>query len=381
MKRTIINWKLGISAGLLLFMQNAGAIEFVQRDQFVSGEAETLRDELWISAGTITLSGQALDDVFAAGGILDLRGAFHGDVWACGEQLIAAGHFNDHTRFMANTVQVSGTLDGSLAAIGKTVKLDSTATLAKNALCLGENLISEGTISGDLRMIGQKVTLGGKIDGKVTIAAQEIVVLPGTVIGGDLNYTAPQELVLFPSVTLQGKLNRVFENPPPVPLHKPLGSHFLFAVAALCAGLVFSAVFFDYTARAVTLLKTARTTCFFTGLAALFLIPAVAVIMLFTVVGITLSLLLFLFYFTLLALSNVIVGFWLGTLLLHRKELLRNKRGSTLAAGLLVLYTLTAFTAISATVHLLIAIFGLGALLLALFKKPVLIIKTLETNN
>ena len=43
---------------------------------------------------------------------------------------------------------------------------------------------------------------------------------------------------------------------------------------------------------------------------------------------------------------------------------------------LLIIYLLTAFTAISFAVNFLVAVAGLGALLLALFKKPVLIFQT-----
>ena len=131
----------------------ANAIEFVQRDQFISSEAETLRDEMWISAQTITISGEALDDLFAAGGVLDLRGNFKSDVWAGGDQVIAAGRFSDHVRLVSRTAEVSGTFGGSLTALGTTVKIDPSATIAKNILCLGENIISEGTIAGNAHIV------------------------------------------------------------------------------------------------------------------------------------------------------------------------------------------------------------------------------------
>lgn len=362
---------------LAVFSTGANAIEFVQRDQFISSEAETLRDEMWISAQNITISGEALDDLFAAGSTLDLRGNFKSDVWVCGTQVIAAGHFGDHVRLLATMMQVSGTLDGSLTAMGKTVKIEPSATIGKNLLCLGENIINEGTITGNVRIVGQKATLGGKIAGDVSIAAQEIVVLPGTVIGGNLSYTAPKELVLSPSVTLGGKLNRTFETPPPKQFLKPgLIGHFAFAIAALLTGLVFSSVFPRYTVNTVQILRGSRSICLLTGFAALFLIPISAFLLIFTFVGLPLSILLLLFYCILLYLSKIVVGFGLGALILRRTEITKQNRTGALAVGLMVIYALTAFTAISFIVNLLVIIAGLGALLLALFKKPVLIFQT-----
>lgn len=362
---------------LTVLTTGARAVEFIQRNQFISGEAETLRDELWISAQNITISGEATDDLFAAGGVLDLRGNFKSDVWACGDQVIATGRFNHHVRLVSRMAQVSGTLGGSLMAIGNTVKIEPSATVAKNLLCLGENIITEGAVAGNVRIVAQKATLGGKIAGNVSVAAQEIVVLPGTVIGGDLSYTAPKELVLSPSVMLGGKLTRTFEAPQPKQFLKPsMIGHFTFALAALLTGMVFGSVFPRYTAHTVQLLRTARSACLLTGFAAIFLIPISAFLLVFTFVGLPLSVLLFLFYLILLYLSKIAVGLWLGSLLLRRKTISKSNLSGILTAGLLIIYILTAFTAISMAIDILVAIYGLGALLLALFKKPVLIFQT-----
>jgi cytoskeletal protein CcmA (bactofilin family) len=363
--------------GALITAPFVQAVEFVQREQFISSDAETLRDEIWISAQTITISGEALDDLFAMGNRLDLRGIFSSDVWAAGgEQIIAAGRFDDHARLASRMVQASGTFGNSLTAAGNTVKIEPSATVAKNLLCLADHVISEGAVTGNVRIMAKQATLGGKIAGNVSIAAQEIVILPGTLIGGDLSYTAPKELVLSPSVSLGGKLIRTIQAPPPKQFLKSnLSGHFGFAVAALLTGLVFSSIFPRYTAGTLHLLRTARGTCLLTGFAALFLIPMSAFLLLFTFIGLPLSILLFLFYFILLYLSKIAVGFWLGSWVLRRKEFSKRQQFSTLAAGLFILYALTAFTAISLTVNILIAIAGLGALLLALFKKPVLILQ------
>lgn len=370
--------KLGLLIGALLITCSAKAIEFVQRDQFISSEAETLRDEMWISAQTVTISGEAQNDLFASGAdTLSLLGRFQGDIWGAGNHVIAGGIFDDQVRLAARTAQISGTLHGSLTAIGTTVQIQRTAILYKNLFCLTENVILEGMIRGRADIVAKKATIGGRIDGDLSVTAQDIIVLPGTILNGNLTYTAPKELVLSPSVMLNGQLTRTSEPPPPQQFLKPgLAGHFTFALAALLTGLVFSSVFPRYSLSSVALLQTSRTPCLLTGFAALFLIPIAAVLILFTFVGLPLSILLILFYLILLYLSKIIVGFRLGALILRRKEMTARNRGTTLAAGLLIIYALTAFTAISLTVNLLVIITGLGALLQALFKKPVLIIQT-----
>ena len=362
---------------LLFAALSVQAAEFIQTEQFVSPEDDILLEEIWVSAQTITINGEASNDLFAAASTIDLNGTFHGDIWSCGESINTAGIFLNDVRLASRTVQVFGTVYGSLTAAGNTVKIDRTAILYDNVICMGENVIVEGSIDGNVRIMAQRITLGGRIGGDVSIAAQDIVVLPGTIINGSLTYTAPNELVLSPSVMLAGELTRKFEAVPVRHVLKPnLAGHFLFGVAALVAGLVFAGLFPRYTAGSLIQLRDSRGLCLLIGFASLFMLPMTAFLLLFTFIGLPLSILVLLFYLILLYLSKLVVALWLGLAVLRRRELTKRTVAAPLALGLLIIYALTSFTAAALLINILITILGLGALLLALFKKPVLVIQS-----
>jgi len=368
----------------LLLTQSANAVDFVQTEQFVTQSGETLSEETWVSAQTVTLEGEASNDLFAvASSTMDLNGTFLGDTWGCSDLIRTTGIFSNDLRLVSRTTQVSGTLYGSLIAAGTTVKIDPTAILYGDALCLGENVILEGTIAGDVRILAKQVTLGGEISGDVSLAAQDIVVLPGTILNGNLTYTAPKELVLSRAVTLNGELTRKFKVTPPRHIFKPnLTGHFLFGFAALVTGLVFFGLFPRYSSGAVLALRNTRGFCMLAGFAGLVILPMTAVLLLsLIIVGWPLSVLLFLFYLILLYLSKIVVALWIGMLILRRRELSKRTVAAPLALGLLILYALTCFVAASLLINIMIAIFGLGALLIALFKKPVLILQTPALSN
>jgi cytoskeletal protein CcmA (bactofilin family) len=369
-------WKMICVAGVLFAALNTQAIEFIQTEQFVTETNGVLLEETWISAENVTIAGEALDDLFTVSTLLDLRGVFMGDVWGGGDSVSADGIFNDNLRLIGRTVQVSGTLNGSLVAMGNTVKIDPTATIEKSMICIGESVVTEGTIRGDVRIIAQNVTLNGEIAGDVSIAAQKLTVLPGTVIGGNLTYTAPKELILSQSVTLGGELTRTFEAAPEKQLFKPnLIGHFMFGLAALVTGLVFIGLFPRYSSGSFHALNKSRGISMLIGFAALFMLPITAFILLFTFVGTPLSILLFLFYLILLYLSKIIVALAIGSAILRRKEFSKRTAAGPLALGLLIIYALTCIAAASMLINILILISGLGALLIGLFKKPVLIIQ------
>ncbi len=362
----------------LFAAQSVFAIEFVQKEEFVRKKTEPITEELWVSAQRVFIQSEVSDDLFVVGKVIDLDGTFFGDVWAVGNQIVAAGHYHDPVRLISQrSIQLSGIFNGTLAAMGYTIKVEPSATIKEDIFCIGKNIISEGHIEGDVQVVAKNATLGGDIKGDVSIIAEDIVILPGTVIGGNMNYTAPKEILLSPSIILHGDLTRTIE--PPVPLrivHSNLIIHFAFAMAALLTGLVFGSLFPHYTGRAVQLLQNTQGRCILTGFVALFLIPISAFFLFITLIGLPLSILIFLFYFISLYLSKIIVGFWLGLMILRHKGIERRNGLLTLALGLLIIYALTAITIIGMAIHTLIAILGLGAMILALFKKPTSIDQT-----
>jgi cytoskeletal protein CcmA (bactofilin family) len=373
--------KLGIIA-LWLFALNAPAIEFIQTNQFVVSESESIPEETWLSAQLIDISGVFSNDLLATAPEIALNGTFNGDVWCMGDSITGAGIFRHSARILSRTAQIQGTHYGSVIAAGTTVKIDRSAILYGDLLCLGENVIIEGSVRGKARVLAQRVTLGGQFNKNLSIAAREIVILPGTIINGDLSYSAQDELVLPSSVTLNGKLERHVPGVVSRPLLKRnLAAHFMMALAALFAGLVFCRLFPRYIGTTQYLLHSSRGMCLLSGFAGLVVLPMGAFFLLLTLIGLPLSMLILLFYLILLYLSKIVVALWLGSALLRRKEFNRQKVAAPLALGLLLLYTLTGIIAAEMIVNILVIILGLGALLIALFKKPVLVIQTPDTIN
>ena len=365
-------WKVFCAAVILILSLNAQAIDFVQTNRFIVAETNTLADETWVSAQTIDISGTVSNDLFVTAPDTEMNGTFHEDVWCMGDEITTAGVFLNSTRLLSRIAQVRGTHYGPVMAAGTTVKIDRPAILYSDLLCFGENIIIEGSISGNVRVLAQRVTLGGQFKGDVSITAQEIIVLPGTIINGNLSYTAPDELVLPSSVIPGGSLQRNTAVVEPRRLLKaPLAVHFLFALAALVAGLVFTRLFPRYTSTALHLLRESRGISFLAGSAGLFILPMASFFIFLTIIGIPLSLLVFLFYLILLYLSKITVALWIGSAILRRNTFNKRSAAPPLALGLLVIYSITSITAIELPVNIAMIILGLGALLIALFKKPV----------
>lgn len=375
MKRETRKLKFGITGLFCIAAFSSPAIDLVQTNQFTVAETDSLTEETWVSAQQVHVNGAISNDLFATAPEIKLNGQFSGDAWCAGNDVTAAGTFANSMRILSQTVQIRGTHHGSVIAIGTTVKTDRIAKLYDDLLCMGKNVIIEGSVDGSVRVLADRVTLGGEIKGPVSITAQKIVVLPGTILNDNLTYTSSEELTLPSSVVPGGTVNRT--QPPPAArnlLKQNLAGHFLFGLAAVVTGLVFCGLFPRYVGTSVQTLRASPGLCSIIGFAALVMIPLAAFLMLFTLIGLPLSILTLLFYLILLYLSRIIVALWIGSLILRRNEFSKRRAGGPLVLGLLILYTLTAVSAIHFPVNLLTILFGFGALLTDLFKKPVRVI-------
>jgi hypothetical protein len=354
-------------------------MEFIQTNQYTLATNATLPAELWLSAGRITLAGQAQDDLFLLGvsdtmksdgtnGVVMLEGECRNDVWALGNIVELSGQVLDHARFLARTVTIGGSIARGAFLMGSAVHLTKTSRLDGDAWLMGENLIAEGAVRGRLTLLGQNVTLAGTFATNVHVMAQDIVVLPGTWIAGNLVYRSATELILDKEVKLGGRLIR--EPMPSAPsggLLAPLQSVFvqlwLFA-AALLVGAIFFWLFPQVGQQAVAHLAASFWKCLLVGFFVLALSPMVCLLAAFSIVGLPFSLLVMTALGMLMYLSKLVVAVYIGRLgLLGR----RNTRFVwAFFLGLLFLYICASAGVVGIIFWFLIVCAGTGGLVLTL---------------
>ncbi|MBI2440743.1 MAG: hypothetical protein HYV35_05155 [Lentisphaerae bacterium] len=307
----------------------AWGLEFVQTNRYVLAGNEVISAELWLAAERIALAGQAEDDLFLLGipetmnpdetnGVIMLSGICRNDVWAMANSVELNGEVREHARFLARTVRIGGSVGRSALLMASAVHLTRTARLSGDAWLMGEDLIAEGAVQGRLTMLGHKVTLAGTFATNVQVTAQDIVVLPGTRIGGNLAYRSAKELTLPKDIQLAGQLIRQ-----PLPADSSGGllstlqslavQLWLFA-AAVVVGAVFFWLFPQFAQQAVAQLSASFWKCLLVGFFVLALSPMVGLLAAFSLVGLPLALLLATALGLMLYLSKLLVAVYVGRL-------------------------------------------------------------------
>lgn len=368
--------RLGLTRPLLLLAcfcaGNAPAMEIETAPAYVLAAGQTQSNQLFLTSVSARLDGQALDDVFAmAQTTIDVSGDLAGDAWLLGRTINLGGRVGDHVRALGEAVTLRGELMRSLAAMATTVHLATGSVIRGDVAAAGDNVILEGRVDGSVQIVAKAVTLGGHIAGDVRLLAQDIVVLPGTVIQGNLAYTSSRELFLDHTVQLGGKLTRQEARADARRSARAWVDFAVFKmmqmVAAFLVGLPLLLLFPRLVGRSTRLLRYAMPRAMMTGVAALFLLPLAAIVAFVTVVGIPLSLALLALYGILLYCAKIVVALALAGLLLPRQGTQQKSAViGLMALGLAMLYAASSLPAIGGSLALLVGILGLGALCLAL---------------
>lgn len=368
-RRILAGWL----AALCLAVYPAEAITFLRESDYHVPEEVTVEQEIWVRAFQVRVDGEMGNQLYAVATNVVLNGIFRDDVWAASSgSLRFDGTADNHVRLAAAAaVQCGGQIADNAMLAASTVKLEPGASLGANALLAGEDVITEASIAGDLRVYASKATLGGTLGGSVRIFAEDLVMLPGTVIEGDLVYTMSKELVLSKQVELKGELiRRGFEDLFPAPGPRPASERLLlqafFWVNAFLAGMFYVLFQPRLAAHAAARIRFSPGRCMLVGSLAFLLIPMGIQMLILNRVTLLLAGVMGLLYIAGIYLAKTIPALLIGGLLLRLKGPQPLPRILlSLLAGFTLLYTLMAIPLLGAFLWVAATCLGLGSVMLA----------------
>ncbi len=215
-------------------------------------------------------------------------------------------------------------------------------TVTGDVVVADGDVIIRGTVEGNVVTVAGQATLGrrGNVRGDITYADKEPVQTPGSQVGGEVKkFDVADAGILGAIAWLIGITVSLF---------------LLGLILLLLAPRAADAVARTASAKALA--------SFGVGFLAFFLIPIIAFAALFTVVGIPLGVILLLLVLPLYAISYVTAAFALG------RRIIKGSRILAFLVGLVILQLLTLIPIAGGLIGFLAVIFGLGLLLLTLFR-------------
>ena len=295
----MLRLRIFLSALLILFSGKLLALD--------AGETVRLHGQInkdtYAAGGSVFSSANIAGDLMASGGTLIIDGSIQSDLMLVGGDVTVSASIGDDLRIMAGSTLLKSTIGGDLLFAGGQLSLSPDNRVGGEAWLAGGQLDLGGQFGSDLHAAGGKIVLSGHVVGDVRLEADSIRIESGTRIDGRLTYLSPVEATVAPDVIVQGGI--VYESRDIANHDKAPGGFLYFTL--LVAALVFYRLFANYTLAVNELLRQDYWPSLGIGLAAVLLLPFVAIIFMSVIIGLWLGLMLLAVY----ALA-LLCGFFLG---------------------------------------------------------------------
>lgn len=307
------------------------------------------------ASGTIIVGpGETVDSIAGVAGTIIVRGTVTGDVeTAAGAvHVTETGRVGGDLEAAAGTVRIDGTVGGNVSVAGGTVEIGETAQ-----------------IGGNLEAGAGFLAIQGTIDGTVRAGAEEFALGPTASVGGDVRYDAAT-FTRDSGATVSGSViqdESIGDSAGPdsggFTLPSWLGVVYSLLVNFLL-GAILLAAFPSFSARVAGHVAERPAKSGGVGLLALVVVPIVLVVLLFTIIGIPLSL-VGAVVFGVAAWVAVVYGqFAVGSWALSLTD--RENRWLALVVGLVGFALLGVIPVLGGLLELVAFLLGLGALALTL---------------
>jgi cytoskeletal protein CcmA (bactofilin family) len=270
-----------------------------------SGETVTVtgvvNDDVYAAGGEVDSSARIAGDLVAAGGRLDIVGEVLADVLAAGGEVNIRGRIHDDVRIAGGDLVIQALIRDDLVAAGGRIRITENSRIGGTGSLAGGEVYVDGRIDGPLQVSAGKVVIAGSVGSDVSIWAEDIIIMPGARIAGDLNYQSPDPALINEGAEITGE---VIHTPVDMPAGPIITGMILMAaviyLTLMVTAIVLYLLFTDIAAQTAQIANDSYWSCVGLGLAILTATPLVIVILMSIGIGSLLAVIVLLSYLLLL---------------------------------------------------------------------------------
>ena len=330
-----------------------------------------INQDLFAAAERVEIEGTVNGDLYVAGKNIIIDGRVTGDLLAAGASINLAGDIGADARLAGGNIIISGKIGKNASLAGGNITLSDSSVIYGGLSTLFGNLSESASIGRYLKGAGGNINISNHIGGNVDLAIGSLNISGNSRILGNLAYWSKDRATIDRDARIAGRtiFNKT-ENYPSITgykVKKTANNAFRFGslIFTYILGLIFLYLFPQFSHKTVKNIREKTFPSFLIGLLGPFLIFIVCLILIVTLVGIPLSILIFLIYISLLYFSRIPVIFTGGSILTQKIGTKENIFWS-FTFGLLLYFILTSIPVINVVIKFLTLTIGSGAFILAL---------------
>src|SRR6202171_263225 len=173
----------------------AAAADLRQGNDVTVGPGETINDDIYVGAGTISINGSVNGNVIAGGGTISISGNITRDLIIGGGTINVTGHVGGSIIAAGGNLTINGPVAQDIVVTGGMIDIGSGATVGRDLVVAGGRATVSAPIARRIQMSSGSLTLRSHVAGDVRGSVEHLK-LDGAQIGGNLDYTSrnPVEL-------------------------------------------------------------------------------------------------------------------------------------------------------------------------------------------
>ncbi len=351
----------GILLLIILMTQPVLAFTSIESSETVIID-DTIEDDILVAGNKIIIKGIIKGDVIVAGGSVDVSGNITEDLIIAAGEVSVTGNIGDDMRVASGTVIIEGNVEDDLISLAGETKVSDTGRIGGDLTSASGHLDMQGNVEGNVSASGDEVTIGGKIDGNVDINTEDLTVLPGAYISGNLEYRT-HERANIPEGTV-GKDIRFIEEQygDEDDSGSTLSSVIWWIIsymALLLIGLLGIAILPEGMRNISSKTSDAPGRAFLLGLAIMIVSMVVVVLLFITLIGIPLGIIILILVITCLYIARIITAIWIGNYLFAQTNREPGQMAD-LALGLFILLLLGEIPFIGGLIYLIATLIPVG---------------------
>jgi cytoskeletal protein CcmA (bactofilin family) len=318
--------KVGVFASAAVFciyapLTEARSVVRVEETVSVAADQTSLGD-LYGVGSAVVVTGRVDGDAYLLGMRHTLNGTVTADALLVGGVVSMTGEVGDDVRIVGLDVTIGGTVRGDVVVVGRSLTVLSDAVIEGDVMFFGADAVISGSVGNDV--LGQMTTLrvDGPVGANVTVTATDLTLGERARIGGQVNYTSSRELTRAMGAEVTGEIAQV--KVPSVSFTDQV----MAVVSLLIAPFFAILVWYVLLRRSLESLSSRAVShplrAGLIGIITLFVVPALAFIMIASQLGILLGVVVLFIYIGVLGLGSIltlaITGAWIQSLVLPKQS-------------------------------------------------------------
>jgi cytoskeletal protein CcmA (bactofilin family) len=321
-----------------------------EKDSFVL--SEEYGKNLYLTNNMVITDANLYGDLFAVSEKIDVNELVQDDINAVAGKFTLTGTVGSDLRLVASSTVIDGTVFGETMILGNDVEITEKAALGGPVRINAKTVIIDGNLKNNLNVNADKVVINGVIEGNAVIQSSVLEMGPDARILGDFSSTRSIDGM---SSKVDGVITKMANRDNPDNFTSVTFRKIGMFLTLFLIGAVLIVTSRKFTERTEKRMKQKFFLSLGLGILALVVAPFVAILLLFTVVGIPIALLIGLVYCVAMILAFGLSAIFAGKICIKLFTRKSNALWTELLMGALIL----ALISIISVVVWLSVVFGI----------------------